>query len=162
MKNLSLATWLEQSVDRIASAGGPLGLVIVEGILQLASSGSREMLGSVLGSAARNAVADNEPIDDILGYLQAVKAAILERLEEEIEPALAWEMLLSLEDMFALALSLTAKSYTTALQESHQAKLAESAKIHQDAEQQVFDYAASVARANREFGQAGTGKDRLY
>ena len=158
MKNLSLANWLEQSIDRIASAGGPMGPVIVEGVLQFAGSGSPEMLISVLGSAARNAAADNEPIHDLLGRLHAIKTVIFERLEEEIEPAQAWVMLLSLEQIFNLALSVTVSNYITALNESHQAKLAESAKVHQVTEQQVLEYAASVARANRELAKLEQAK----
>jgi signal transduction histidine kinase len=158
VKDLTLAIWLEQSLDRIAPAGGSMGSVICEGILGLVNTGKPDLLRSVLSGVARSAVAVNQPIGDLLADLHTLKVTIFERLEEELDPGLAWEMLLTLENIFKVALTIAVDSYVAALVESHQAQLVESARVHQHAEQQVLKYTANLARANRELARLEKAK----
>ena len=78
-------------------------MVICEGILDLVNTGDPSLLRSVLSGLAQNAVAVDQPIGDLLADLHAMKMLILERLEEEIDPGLAWEMSLTLEHVFKTA-----------------------------------------------------------
>lgn len=158
MNNPALATWLEQSIERLVPAAGPMGLAICEGILRMASTGRSGLLETVLSGAARNAVAMKQPVGELLTHLYMLKDVIWERLDEEVDPVVAWEMLLTLETIFKTAVTIIVDNYVVVLTESHQSQLAESARVHQDAGEQVFDYAAKLARANRELARLEQAK----
>jgi len=158
MKNQQLADWLELSIDRMARAGGPMGTVICESILRATATGQTELLESVLEGASRNAVAMGQPVEEMLRPLNDLKAVIYARLEEEIDPALVWGLVFTLEEIFQHGVCVASRAYVAALTEFHEAQLAESAKVYRIAEQRVFDYAAELSRANREWARLDQAK----
>lgn len=154
MKNTHLANWLEQSMDKIASKAGETGLVLCESIIRAATTGRAKMLESVLDDMVCDAVAKGLQVEDLLSNLYILKDAINDRLDEEIDPAIAWNMHLSLESIFKAAILFTASSYTAQTQNSKNKKNKKrknkKSKKTPETEQQLYDYAAKLARANRE------------
>ena len=150
LENHHLADWLEQAIDHIIGADDVIGPVIFEGIIRAATTGRSGMLESVLDGMARNAVATEQSLRSLLASLHIIKQGIYDRLEAEVDPTLVWDMLFTLEEIFLHIVGYTTEIYAITTAELQSAHMAESAKVNQEAERRVYDYAAKLARANRE------------
>ncbi len=150
MKDLALAQWLEHCAEYIALLEDRLSAAIFEGVLQMAATGSADMLDSILAAAAHNAVAAEQPLDNSLALLQTVKLVIWHRVEAEIDPDPAWDMLVRLELIFQTALLSLTRHYLAARADLHRRQTADAVRLGREAEQKVMAYATQLARANRE------------
>jgi signal transduction histidine kinase len=158
LKNPSLATWLEHCITFIAELNNPLSLTIFEVVLHTIATGEITMLQSVLGSAAHHSIATKQSLNTFLKTIHSTKTIIMQRLEDEIDPSLMWEMLPVLEDVFQLTITISSRSYIDTLHASHQRQITETAHLHHQAEQKVLNYATDLARANRELARMEQAK----
>lgn len=162
MKNQRLAQWLQDHTEMLGTLEDErdraFHAALYESIIDMVLHGETEMVNSVLESAATHAVAVGRSLTHLLGVPQRLRERIWERIGEEIDPEPAFEMLSDVDRVFVHSIRCIIDAYEAATHLTHAAKAAEISRLYTDSEQKVMEYAAQVARANRELAQLEQAK----
>ena len=162
MKNKQLAQWLQEHVEMLGHtdrrADKALYVALYEGIIDVALHGETRLLNSVLESAAAHAVAVNRSLIHLLSVPQRLRERIWERIGEEIDPEPAFAMLAAVDTIFVHIVRVTIDAYQEAGQLAMAAKATEISRLYSESKEKVLEYAAEVARANRELAQLEQAK----
>lgn len=162
MKNNNLAEWLQDHVEMLGSIDherdNPFHVALYESIIDMVLNGETTMLDSVLESAATHAVAVGRGLTHLLGVPQRLRERIWERIGEEIDPEPAFMMLTDVDTVFVHVIRVIIDAYQEASNIAHAAKAAEISRLYTESEQKVMEYAAEVARANRELARLEQAK----
>jgi signal transduction histidine kinase len=162
MKNKRLAQWLQDHTDMLGSLEREQDKMfheaLYESILDIALHGETRMVDSILESAATHAVAVGRSLTNLLGVPQQLRERIWERIAEEIDPEPAFVMLSAVDTIFIHIIRVIIDAYLEATRLAHAARAAEISRLYSESEQKVMEYAAEVARANRELAQLEQAK----
>lgn len=162
MKSKRLAQWLQDHTAMLSHIDDEqdqaLHTALYEGIIDAALHGETRMLDSVLESAAARAVAIGRGLTNLLGVPQRLRERIWQRIGEEIDPEPAFVMLSALDEVFAHIVRVTIDTYLETTQLALAAKSTEISRLYTESEKKVMQYAAEVARANRELAQLDQAK----
>lgn len=162
MQNKRLAQWLQDHAAMLGSIDHEQDNIfhqaLYEGIIDIALNGETRMVDSVLESAAAHAVAVNRSLTNLLGVPQQLRERIWERIGEEIDPEPAFIMLSAVDTIFVHIIRVIIDAYLEATKLAHTARSTEISRLYTEAEQKVMEYAAEVARANRELAQLEQAK----
>lgn len=162
MKNQRLAQWLQEHTDMLGSvddaADSAFHAALYESIIDMARNDQTEMVDPVLQSAATHAVVVGRNLTNLLGVPQRLRERIWERIGEEIDPEPAFTMLVDVDIIFVHIIRVIIDAYEEATHLTHAAKAAEISRLYTDSERKVMEYAAQVARANRELAKLEQAK----
>jgi signal transduction histidine kinase len=162
MKNERLAHWLQDHLDMLGSSDAPadrtLHEALYEGIIDIALYGETRMVDSLLESAAAHAVAAGRGLTDLLGVPQRLRERIWQRIGEEIDPEPGFPMLTAVDAIFVHIIRTMIDAYLETYQLSRMDKAVEFSQLYTESEQKLIDYAAELARANRELAHLEQAK----
>ncbi|MBN1995199.1 MAG: HAMP domain-containing histidine kinase [Anaerolineae bacterium] len=162
MKNKRLAQWLQDHADMLGhlddEKDNTFHVALYEGIIDLALNGETRLAESVVESATTYAVAIGRGLTDLLGVPQRLRQRIWQRIGEEIDPEPAFAMLADLDAIFVHLTRVTIEVYQETTKLAHAARASEISRLYTESEQKVMEYAAEVARANRELAQLEQAK----
>lgn len=133
-------------------------MTLYESIIETARTGETDMLDRVLESAAAHAVAAGKLLTQLLDIPNDLRRCIWERLTLEVDPEPALAMLSDLDRIFVHATRPLINSYLQTLQLVQADKVVEISRLYAEADQQMMEYAAEVARANRELARLDQAK----
>ena len=162
MQNKRLAQWLQEHADMLGriddEKDNAFHVALYESIIDMALNGETRMVNSVLESAAAYAVAVGRELIHLLGVPQRLRQHIWERIGEEVDPEPAFVMLAAVDDIFNHITHATVETYLETTRLAQAARAAEIARLYTESEQKVMEYAAEMARANRELAQLEKAK----
>ncbi|MEM7346755.1 MAG: HAMP domain-containing sensor histidine kinase, partial [Chloroflexota bacterium] len=168
MKSQQLAHWLQDHVamftimadDADTSFGidQTFHVALYESVIDIALNGQTRLIDSVLESAAARAVAMERRLTDLLETPQRLRQQIWDRICLEIDPEPAFAMLSVMDEIFVYVNRVTIQAYEEADRSAQRAKSAEISRLYGETEQKVMEYAAEVARANRELAHLEQAK----
>jgi signal transduction histidine kinase len=162
MKNEPLAQWLQDHTEMLGSIDHPqdntLHQALYEGIVDIALLGETRLVDSVLESAAAQAVAIGRTLTNLLGVPQRLRERIWHRIGEEIDPEPGFVMLSAVDTIFVHIIRVMIDAYLEAHQLSQVEKAVEISYLYAESEKKVMEYAAEVARANRELARLEQAK----
>jgi signal transduction histidine kinase len=162
VKSKRLAQWLQDHVSMLGSIDNqddnPFHEALYESLIDVANSEDTRMLDSLLESAATRAVAVDRSLTSLLGVPQRLREQIWQRIGEEIDPEPAFIMLTALDAIFVHIVRVTIEAYQQGTRLAHAAQAAEISRLYAESEQKVMEYAAQVARANRELARLEQAK----
>ena len=162
LKNQQLAQWLEDHTEMLGATDNhqdsAFHAALYESVISMVQHDETEMVNSVLDSAAAHAVAVGRGLTDLLSVPQRLRERIWRRIGEEIDPEPAFAMLTDVDAAFVHIIRVIIDAYEVATKLAHGAKAAEISRLYTDSEQKVMEYAAEVARANRELAQLEQAK----
>ncbi len=162
MKNKRLAQWLQDHREMLGSTDDETEQAfheaLYECLINLADYEDTSMLDSLLESASARAVASNRALTRVLEVPQRLREQIWSRIGEEVDPEPAFAMLATVDAIFVHIGRVTIDVYMEALRLSHAAQAAEISRLYTEAEQKVMEYAAKMARANRELARLEQAK----
>jgi signal transduction histidine kinase len=162
MKNKRLAQWLQDHAEMLGtiddSPDKTLHETLYEGIIDIALHGDTRMVDSVLESVAAHAVGSGRGLTNLLGVPQRLRERIWHRIGEEIDPEPGFVMLTAVDAIFVHIIRVLIDAYLEAHQLSRVEKAVEISQLYIESEQKLMDYAAEVARANRELARLEQAK----
>ncbi len=162
MKNKRLAQWLQDHAEMLGtiddSPDKTLHETLYEGIIDIALHGDTRMVDSVLESVAAHAVGAGRGLTNLLGVPQRLRERIWHRIGEEIDPEPGFVMLTAVDAIFVHIIRVLIDAYLEAHQLSRVEKAVEISQLYIESEQKLMDYAAEVARANRELARLEQAK----
>jgi len=162
MQNKLLAQWLQDHAKMLGTLdSGPdktFYETLYEAIIDIARNGETRMVDSILESAAAHAVAVDRGLTSLLSVPQQSRERIWQRIGEEVDPEPAFVMLSAIDTIFVHIIRVMIDAYLEATKLSHAAKAVEISRLYTDSEQKVMQYAAEVARANRELAHLEQAK----
>ena len=162
MKSKQLHEWLQEHAGMLGAIEDEqdqtFHATMYECLIDLTASGETRMLDSLLESAATRAVAVDRPLTNLLGVPQRLRERIWQRIGEEVDPEPAFAMLSLVDKIFVHIIRVAIDAYMEATRLAHAAKSAEISRLYTESEQKVMDYAAKVARANRELAKLDKAK----
>jgi len=135
-----------------------LNQTLYEGIIDIALHGDTRMVDSVLESVAAHAVGAGRGLTNLLGVPQRLRERIWHRIGEEIDPEPGFVMLTAVDAIFVHIIRVLIDAYLEAHQLSRVEKAVEISQLYIESEQKLMDYAAEVARANRELARLEQAK----
>ena len=154
MKNEQLAQWLQDHADMLGRSekveDNTLYETLYEGIIDIALNGETRMVDSVLENAAAHAVGANRSLTNLLGVPQRLRERIWQRIGDEIDPEPGFVMLTAVDAIFVYIIRVMIDAYLAAYQLANVEKAVEVSQLYSNSEKKLMDYAAEVARANRE------------
>lgn len=162
MKSKRLHEWLQEHAGMLSKIEDEqdrtFHATLYECLIDLTAGGETRMLDSLLESAATRAVAVDRPLTHLLGVPQRLRERIWQRIGEEVDPEPAFVMLSAVDKIFVHIIRVAIDAYMEATRLAHAAKSAEISRLYTESEQKVMDYAAKVARANRELAKLDKAK----
>jgi signal transduction histidine kinase len=162
MKNKRLAQWLQDHSEMLGIADNKkdntFHVALYESIIDMALNGETRMIDSVLESAAAHAVAVGRELTHLLEIPRRLREQIWNRIGEEVDPEPAFAMLSAVDNIFIYITRITISTYLETTKLAHAAQAAEISRLYSESEQKVMEYAAEVARANRELAQLEQAK----
>jgi signal transduction histidine kinase len=162
MKNKRLAQWLQDHSEMLGSADNKkdntFHVALYESIIDMALNGETRMIDSVLESAAAHAVAVGRELTHLLEIPRRLREKIWNRIGEEVDPEPAFAMLSAVDNIFIYITRVTISAYLETTKLAHAAQATEISRLYTESEQKVMEYAAEVARANRELAQLEQAK----
>ncbi len=162
MKNKRLTQWLEDHTEMLGSIedkkDNTFHVSLYESIIDMALNGETRMVDPILESAAAYAVAAGRNLTDLLGVPQRLRKRIWERIGEEVDPEPAFGMLSDVDTIFVHIIRVMIDAYLETTKLAHAAQAAEISRLYTESEQKVMEYAAEVARANRELARLEQAK----
>jgi signal transduction histidine kinase len=162
MKNKRLAQWLQDHSEMLGSADNKkdntFHVALYESIIDMALNGETRMIDSVLESAAAHAVAVGRELTHLLEIPRRLRERIWNRIGEEVDPEPAFAMLSVVDNIFIYITRVAIDAYLETTKLAHAAKATEISRLYTDSERKVMEYAAEVARANRELAQLEQAK----
>lgn len=135
-----------------------LNQTLYEGIIDIALHGDTRMVDSVLESVAAHAVGAGRGLTNLLGVPQRLRERIWHRIGEEIDPEPGFAMLTAVDAIFVHIIRVMIDAYLEAHRLSRVEKAVEISQLYTESEQKLMDYAAEVARANRELARLEQAK----
>ncbi len=162
MKNDTLAGWLQAHINMLGYIDDPhdnsFHQVLYEGVINILQQGETGLLDSLLATVATQAAAKNRGLTSLLTIPVNLRRRIWYRIGEEVDPEPAFAMLNDLDLVFEHIRQVITDSYLEARQFSPVDNPAELARLQSESEQKVMEYAAEVARANRELARLEKAK----
>ncbi len=151
MKRDRLAQWLQEHTEMLGQVdqthpGAAFHLALYESIINAVLHDRTRMVDSVVESATAHALAQEQPLLELLNIPQNLRRRIWQRLTDEIDPDLSLVMLNTLDPIFTHITRTIIQNY----QHAPPAETEEPAPPYQKPDQKVMDYAVEMARANRE------------
>ncbi|RME73117.1 MAG: sensor histidine kinase [Chloroflexi bacterium] len=157
-----LARWLQDHLDMLGRGEegehAALHQALYEGVITLTGQGDARLLDSVLENAAAQAVAAGQGLENLLAVPLSLAQRIRQRILEEIDPEPALEMLAVLDKIFDRAVIVVSRAYQEAYQLAYVDRAVEISRFYAETEEKVMQYAAEVARANRELARLEKAK----
>jgi signal transduction histidine kinase len=163
MKNKHLAQWLQEHTQMLGTIDNEQDKVfyeaLYESIIDVTLNGDTgPMMDPVLESAAAHAVAVGRELTDLLWVVQHLHQSVWQRIGLEVDPEPAFGMLSDLEEVFIHVIKITVDAYQQGSKLAHAARASEISRLYTESEQKVMQYAAEVARANRELSRLEQAK----
>jgi signal transduction histidine kinase len=163
MKNKLLAQWLQEHTDMLGTIYDIQDKVfyeaLFESVIDVTLNGDTgTMMDPVLQSAAAHAVAVGRELTDLLWVVQHLHERVWQRIGLEIDPEPAFGMLSDLQATFIHIIRVTVDAYQEGSKLAHAARASEISRLYTESEQKVMQYAAEVARANRELSRLEQAK----
>lgn len=162
MPNPDLAQWLQDHTDMLGrledESNSPFHTALYESIIEAARTGNLRMADSVVESAAAHAVAVGRSLSALLRVPHHLRQRLWERIGTEVDPEPGFEMLYALNPIFDHIAHATIESYQAGAHLAHTAQSVEISRRYSEAEEKVMQYAAEVARANRELARLDQAK----
>ncbi len=162
MKNDTLAGWLQAHINMLGYIDDPhdnsFHQVLYEGVINILQQGETGLLDSLLATVATQAAAKNRGLTSLLTIPVNLRRRIWYRIGEEVDPEPAFAMLNDLDLIFEHIRQVITDSYLEAHQFSPIDNPAELTRLQSESEQKVMEYAAEMARANRELARLEKAK----
>ncbi len=162
MKNDTLAGWLQAHINMLGYIDDPhdnsFHQVLYEGVINILQQGETGLLDSLLATVATQAAAKNRGLTSLLTIPVNLRRRIWYRIGEEVDPEPAFAMLNDLDLVFEHIRQVITDSYLEARQFSPIDNPAELTRLQSESEQKVMEYAAEMARANRELARLEKAK----
>ncbi len=162
MKNKPLAQWLQDHQEMLGALeneqDSTLHQALYEGLIDISLYGRTNLFDSVLESAAAHAVGVGRRLTDLMDVPQRLRQQIWDRIGEEIDPEPAFRMLSTLDQIFVHINRVMIEAYQTAAHLSQANAGTKISELQAEAERKVIEYAAEVARANRELARLEQAK----
>ncbi len=162
MKNDTLAGWLQAHINMLGYIDDPhdnsFHQVLYEGVINILQQGETGLLDSLLATVATQAAAKNRGLTRLLTIPVNLRRRIWYRIGEEVDPEPAFAMLNDLDLIFEHIRQVITDSYLEAHQFSPIDNPAELTRLQSESEQKVMEYAAEMARANRELARLEKAK----
>lgn len=160
MKNEALAQWLQ---DHLEMLGRPAGettsgfrTALYEGVIEAAHTGQTDLLDPLLADAAAAAAGRNRSLTALLAEPRRLRQRIWDRIGQEIDPEPAFLLLSTVEHIFSHIIDTLIEGYLGSFQPIPADE--EAGAIPDPSEQKVMEYAAELARANRELARLEQAK----
>lgn len=162
MKNKQLAQWLQDHTEMLGAPDDEQDKTfyeaLFESLIEVMLSGETRMMDGIAESAAAHAVAVRRDLTDLLGVVQQLRESIWQRIGLEIDPEPAFVLLSDLDAIFVHLIRVLVDAYQEASKLAHAARASEISRLYTESEQKVMEYAAEVARANRELSRLEQAK----
>jgi signal transduction histidine kinase len=162
LKNDTLAGWLQAHINMLGYIDDPhdnsFHQVLYEGVINILQQGETGLLDSLLATVATQAAAKNRGLTSLLTIPVNLRRRIWYRIGEEVDPEPAFAMLNDLDLIFEHIRQVITDSYLEAHQFSPIDNPAELTRLQSESEQKVMEYAAEMARANRELARLEKAK----
>lgn len=160
VKNESLAQWLQNHLEMLGTiddqADSAFHAALYEGVIEAARTGQTQLLDTLLADTSTAAASHGRSLPDLLRTSRQLRRKIWDRLNEEIDPEPAFMMFSAVEAIFTHVTDSMIEIY---MQEYQPAATSHaSTPIPDEAEQKVMEYAAELARANRELARLEQAK----
>ena len=162
MHQLELAAWLQEHRESLivqCQQGEAFDLSLIDNVLEVARTGQIDKMDSTVGQAARQAVAQEIPLDRFLRKLQSLKEAIWKELRnDKLTASQTLALIEAVEPIFSRIFQTATRCYFEASQKMQDALASEIAHLHSQAERKVMDRTADLARANIELSKLEQAK----
>jgi len=163
VKNETLAGWLQEHIDMLGHPpedppDSGFYAALYEGIINILRQGEAGLLDSLLTTAATQAAGSNRSLSNLLAIPTNLRRRIWDRIVDEIDPEPAFAMLSDLDLLFEHVRQIITDRYLEARQFAPIDNPAELARLQSESEQKVMEYAAEVARTNRELARLEKSK----
>ena len=156
MQHSELAAWLQGHKDALVAVLGedPFDVPMIESMLETARTGRLERLDSIGGQAARQAILQEQPLDQLLQKLGRLKGVVWRELKQQDLPASQTLALIEAAEPLFSRLAQTATQVYLGVGQQIQDQLAsEIARLHSETERRVMGRTADLARANIELSR---------
>jgi signal transduction histidine kinase len=162
MKHVELVAWLEEHKEALIAPGGEGEVsdrALVELVLETARTGRAGRLDAAMRLAARQAVAQEIPLERVSRQARRLKEALWKTLKQaSLSPAQALALIEAAEPIFARLSQVAAQAYFEATQQMQDALASEIVRLHTEAERRVMDRTAELTRANIELSKLEQAK----
>lgn len=162
MRHLELAAWLQEHRESLIAQceqGEASDLSLIDNVLEVARTGQVDKMDSAVGQAARQAVAQEIPLDRFLRKLQSLKEAIWKELRnDKVAASQNLALIEAVEPIFSRILQTATRCYLETSQKMQDALASEIAHLHSQSERKVMDRTADLARANIELSKLEQAK----
>jgi len=162
MRHIELAAWLQEHRESLIAQceqGETSDLSLVDNVLEVARTGQADKIDSTVGQAARQAAAQEIPLDRLLREPQSLKEAIWQELrKDKLTASKTLALIEAVEPIFSRIFQTSTRFYFEASQKMQDALASEIAHLHNQAERKVMDRTADLARANIELSKLEQAK----
>jgi len=162
MRHIELAAWLQEHRESLIAQceqGETSDLSLVDNVLEVARTGQADKIDSTVGQAARQAAAQEIPLDRLLREPQSLKEAIWQELrKDKLTASQTLALIEAVEPIFSRIFQTSTRFYFEASQKMQDALASEIAHLHNQAERKVMDRTADLARANIELSKLEQAK----
>lgn len=161
MKNETLAQWLQDHLEMLGGSsttgktGSGFHTALYEGIIEVARTGQTHLFDTLLADVAAAAAGRNRPLTDLLAEPRQLRQRIWVRIGQEIDPEPAFMLLSTVDEIFTHITDSIIELYLGSPPVDHDQA---AAPVPDESEQKAMEYAAELARANRELARLEQAK----